>query len=87
MWLYDHDHGPWPKALLEVERVTEVVDPGEGRSEIRTWENQKGLLAFWYKIKYKSTLAKGFEDQVLGLKILVEQAWKDKQAKGASSGL
>ncbi len=83
VWIYDHDHSPWPKALLEVERVTEVVDLGEGRSEIRTWENQKGLLAFWYKIRYKDALVKGFEDQVLGLKIVVEQAWKDKQAKEA----
>lgn len=53
---------------LKSERVSEVIDLGNGTSEYRTWENQGGVLARVVKWKFEKILNDKFALWCAGLK-------------------
>lgn len=65
----------WPG--LHTERFHEIIDLGEGRCEVRTWENQGGLLARSVKWMYGKFLGKKFEGWVEDLKKYAEKVYAE----------
>jgi len=57
---------------LKTERFHEIVAVGDNECEVRTWENQGGLLAHTVKWLYKSTLMKKFQEWCDDLKKISE---------------
>lgn len=53
---------------LKTERVSEIIDLGDGTSEYRTWECQGGMLARVVKWKFEKTLNEKFALWCAGLK-------------------
>lgn len=62
---------------LRSERFHEIIDLGEGNGcEVRTWENQGGVLARAVKFYYKDVLMKKFQGWCEELKIEAERLAK-----------
>jgi hypothetical protein len=58
---------------LKTERFHEIIKLGESQCEVRTWENQGGMLAYTVKWIYKTTLMKKFQEWVEDLKEVSEK--------------
>lgn len=65
---------------LKSERFNEVIDLGEGNGcEVRTWENQGGVLARAVKYYYKDVLMEKFQGWCTELKAEAEKRTMDRK--------
>ncbi|KAL1859349.1 hypothetical protein Plec18170_002465 [Paecilomyces lecythidis] len=79
--IWSSDHGSGLKGalsswFLHAERVHEIEEldgEGEGFAEVRTWEAQKGVLAYVVKYLYGSFLQGAFRRWVNDLKVFIEK--------------
>ncbi|KAL2206852.1 hypothetical protein CC79DRAFT_908210 [Sarocladium strictum] len=76
-WIYYSEMNPTPKALLEVERATRVVDLGGGRCKFESLERQTGLKAAYVKVRYAKSLQKAFDAQAQPLKKYTEAKYNE----------
>ncbi|KAJ9603783.1 hypothetical protein H2200_011969 [Cladophialophora chaetospira] len=71
-------HGGFASRGLKGERFHEIIALGENECEVRTWENQGGVLAHAVKWMYKHTLMEKFQLWCDDLK----RASEEKAARG-----
>ena len=65
---------------LRSERINEIIDLGSGKGcEVRTWENQGGILARAVKFYYKDVLMKKFQQWCTELKAEAEKRAEDNK--------
>ena len=62
---------------LKTERYHEVISLGPSECEVRTWENQAGILAYTVRWMYKKTLEQKFQLWCNDLKKYCEERTKD----------
>ena len=72
---------------LKSERFNEIIDLGPGKGcEVRTWENQGGVLARAVKFYYKEVLLKKFQQWCMELKAEAEKRAEDTDQNDQQNG-
>ena len=66
---------------LSAERFHEIIDLGEQGCEVRTWENQSGIVARLVKLTVKDVLQAKFEQYCRELKMEAERRVADSKPK------
>ena len=70
-------HGGFASRGLKAERFHEVIVLGENECEVRTWENQGGMLAHAVKWMYQKTIPQKFALWCEDLKKVCEEKAKE----------